>query len=219
MKSCFVHHLQVATPAPPAMPVHMPLTTTQVALPRHQTIQLNDRADVSWCLLEPMIWYDFICCNGWMPWVWFVYIRFGCQPSKDCDDDWISPAKAHWEYKNDNGYGCFHTFALTTVCWVAVQWSMLSSPGGESLFVRRVEPDNRRPSSNRQVEDERSFFDPWDFKQMRSWDILRTFGRTLLLDGCMHWCMNLFWKDNGWHIAFERNKLIKCDDRLVMLSN
>ncbi len=77
----------------------------------------------------------------------------------------------------------------------------------------------QKTSNDQQVEDERSFFDPWDFKQMRSWDILRTFGRTLLLDGCMHWCMNLFWKDNGWHIAFERNKLIKCDDRLVMLSN
>ena len=199
-------------------------------------------------------WFDMIlwkkrswCCNGWMPWVWFVYIRFGCQPSKDCDDDWISPAKAHWDpgisrlqsaeidrklplfcllrmrIQKRQWIWLFSFFtALTTVCWVAVQWSMLSSPGGESLFVRRVEPDNR-PSNDQQVEDERSFFDPWDFKQirwgMRSWDILRTFGRTLLLDGCMHWCMNLFLKDNGWHIAFERNKLIKCDDRLVMLSN
>lgn len=37
-------------------------------------IQLNDRADVSWCFLEPMIWYiKFVeknkawCCNGWRP--------------------------------------------------------------------------------------------------------------------------------------------------------
>ena len=40
VKSCFVH-LQVVTPAPPAVPVHVPLTTTQVALPRHQTCMDN----------------------------------------------------------------------------------------------------------------------------------------------------------------------------------
>ena len=39
-------------------------------------IQLNDRADVSWCFLQPMIWYIKFVEKKRRPWVWVVYIPF-----------------------------------------------------------------------------------------------------------------------------------------------
>jgi len=135
--------------------------------------------------LEPMIWYDSICGKKqslmlqWLKAMGMICLHsvLGWQPWKDCDDDWISPAKAHWEickivqFLESNsihrigvhpGICCFqiqphseiHRKLSYSLLRMRIQKQhldgLLSTPGGESLFVRRVAPDDRRPSNNHQ---------------------------------------------------------------------